>query len=140
MDRTKADLRALRETAGITQSDLASMMGVARRSVVRWEADGNAWSAPDEAWEIIGRALDAQAEAVAHAVGIVEEARGAAGADARAIDLLYRYERTAEDRMANASARAAATVLRHLGHRVRFCYAGDSAAADAAAEARLRGE
>ena len=139
MARTKAGFRASREAVGISQSDLARMMGVADRSVRRWESPDFGKLPPDEAWEIVGRALDAQAEAVAHAVGIVEGVRDTAGADARAIDLLYRYERTAEDRMANASARAAATVLRHLGHRVRFCYEGESAAADAAAEARLRG-
>lgn len=47
---TKADFRALRETIGLTQGDVADACGVALRTVKRWEHPD--WpEPPDDAWE-----------------------------------------------------------------------------------------
>lgn len=47
---TKADFRATRETIGLTQGDVAKALGVALRTVKRWEHPD--WQEPpDDAWE-----------------------------------------------------------------------------------------
>ena len=47
--RTKADFRATRETIGLTQGDVAKALGVALRTVKRWEHPD--WQEPPEdAW------------------------------------------------------------------------------------------
>ena len=46
---TKADFRAIRETIGLTQGDVAKALGVALRTVKRWEHPD--WQEPPEdAW------------------------------------------------------------------------------------------
>lgn len=50
MEKTHAGFRALRESLGLSLSDVADAMGVRERSVRRWEACGDNYP-PDDAWE-----------------------------------------------------------------------------------------
>ena len=47
---TKADFRAIRETIGLTQGDVAKALGVALRTVKRWEHPDRQ-EPPEDAWE-----------------------------------------------------------------------------------------
>lgn len=53
MIKTRAAFRALREGCGYTQTDIAEIFGLDRRSVRRWEAgeDGGWYEPPDDVFE-----------------------------------------------------------------------------------------
>ena len=127
--RTKAGLKALRERVGLSQPDLAAMLGVSVRTVKRWEHEGQPWEAPDEAWERLEVELDAQREVVA---GIMDRA-AKSGASLAVID--YYRDQTMMDAhggksmpygRANAAAVAAAELLESAGIEVEFRYPGES--------------
>lgn len=48
--RSKADFRALRESLGLTQTDLAIELGVQPQTVKKWEAMNHPYSPPESAW------------------------------------------------------------------------------------------
>lgn len=65
---TKADFRAIRETIGLTQGDVAKALGVSLRTVKRWEHPD--WQEPPEdAWAWLLDMLDRHDAMVDEAVG-----------------------------------------------------------------------
>lgn len=76
---TKADFRAIRETIGLTQGDVAKALGVAPRTVKRWEHPD--WQEPPEdAWEWLLGMLerhDAAVDAMVDRILAIVAKRGA---------------------------------------------------------------
>lgn len=79
MERTKAEFRAIRETLGIPQQTLASMLGVNPLSVKRWELPKYPQHAPEGVWEVLYALLEEHTKAI----------RQAAAIDAESVDLPY---------------------------------------------------
>lgn len=50
---SKAELRAVRESLGLTQQRMADLLGVKVLSVKRWELPRYPQQAPDDAWELL---------------------------------------------------------------------------------------
>lgn len=65
MARTKSEFRATRERVGMTQALLAREMGVSQRSVRYWEDPLSQRQPPEEAWDILNRALRMQQKVIA---------------------------------------------------------------------------
>lgn len=126
MDRTKADFKALRETVGMSQQALADALHVDKRSIQRWEAHGNAWEPPADAWYVLDAARERQRWTVANAVEIAHEHGNAP------VSLTYwknqcDYERAGHGgdyQMANANARLIACMLETEGRAVSFGFGG----------------
>lgn len=134
MERTAAGFRALRERVGLSQSDLAEELGVALRSVKRWER--GLFDAPDEAWDVLGSYAETQEQMVDHAREIVLSVGEEAGR--RPDEIVLTYYRTQEEYdahgrdegpygVANANARAVAAELAHYGVETCFRYPDEGA-------------
>lgn len=66
--RRAARCRALRERAGLTLEQLATLAGVTIRSVSRWESFDGRGSTPDDVLETLETLIDTQTDLVADAV------------------------------------------------------------------------
>lgn len=128
--RSKADLRARREMLGLTQGDVADMLGVTVMSVNRWERPGKN-DAPPEAWELIEGYERRMSDAVGACASIAEDAAAKAGKPPKAVQItVFRsqedYDRWGRDdgifRFANACAFEAARTLASEGFAVEFVY------------------
>jgi DNA-binding XRE family transcriptional regulator len=74
MERTKANFRAAREIVGLSQSDLAGLVGVSTQAVKRWEhPDGP--QPPTDAWELLEAWLRLHREAIDAMADVVDGAR-----------------------------------------------------------------
>lgn len=132
MERTKADFKALREIVGMSQQTLADALKVDIRSVQRWEADGNTWEPPADAWQVLDDARERQRWTVENALEIAEAPENAGSA----VSLTYwtsqeDYERAGHGgnyQMANANARMIAYMLNERGRSVSFGFGGLRAA------------
>lgn len=136
--REKADLKAVRESIGINQIDLANIMNVTVRTIKRWEQIG--WEEPpEELWELIEDLVYDHERRVAKLVEQTEAdarrrapEREAAGRDPRVVELPYfknqdHYEqfprrKHSQHAWGNAISRRAADILRVRGYRVFFYY------------------
>lgn len=129
MDRTKAEFRALRETVGMTQGALAGEMGVQIRSVKRWENPDAPQEPPEEAWEVLDDAIEAQRRVVSYTLGKVDEIAEKRGDYPKAVAMPYwacsaDYKKfhTVPDggdwRMANANLRLISFALHEKGIKV----------------------
>lgn len=131
--RIKAELRALRESAGITQSSFARELGVEVRSVKRWENPDEPQVAPQDAWDIVDIAMDNQRLFVGIVAQSMEGATEATLPYWRSQDQYEEhggdlYLKWAEDfREANASLRALGAVLRSKGIIVHWMEGGEYA-------------
>lgn len=132
----KAALKALRETVGMTQSDLAEELGVDVRSVKRWESAASDNAAPADAWAVLERARGTQRRQVAYALAVVREQADALGHAPDAVALTYyrdqqQYDACGRDDgpygVANANARAVAAALEGEGFAVEFRYPEEGA-------------
>ena len=137
MIRSKASFRALRESVGLTQSALASELGVEVRSVKRWESPRAPQVPPPDAFGLVEDAYGAQREAVEFAVAKAEGIRVERGEPERIWipywpDAESYLEKSTDSalgvagdwRMANANARAAALALQGRGFAVEFVDGG----------------
>lgn len=68
MERNKAAFRAIRETLGIPQQDLAKRLDVKPLSVKRWESPKYPQNAPVRVWDMMCSLLEQQRETVADAL------------------------------------------------------------------------
>ena len=112
----------MRELVGHTQATLAKALGVEERSVRRWESPSAPQGAPDDAWDVLEEALEAQRRVVEFGLGKADE-----WPDAQEVSLVYwssqrQYDEARGDggdwRMANATARSLASVLLAEGRHV----------------------
>lgn len=136
-ERTKADFAALRETAGLTQANLADDLGVNPRSVRRWEQPGQeGYEPPAEAWEVLDRYADLRRQMVDYARETVMQAGERMGGQPGQVVLTYyrsqeQYDDLGRDGgwygVANANARAVASELSHYGVTVCFRYPEEGA-------------
>lgn len=125
--RSKADFKARRETLGLSQQDVADELGVAVRTVKRWEAPG--WPEPPaDAWSLIEECEERRRWSIDVAERAVLDSHAAVSGEVmityyrtqKEYDELGRDERPFG--MANANARAVAESLQRMGYRVRFVY------------------
>lgn len=139
MIRSKSAFRAVRESVGMTQAALAAELGVQVRSIKRWESSEAPQEPPADAWEVLQKAYRDQLEIIQFALVKAREldAELPDGAE-RTVALPYwpdaeTYGRHSTDsrlgvagdwRMANASVRAAAILLRDRGYLVEFVNPG----------------
>ena len=132
---SKADFRALRETVGLSQQDVADALGVDVRSVKRWEApDGSQPVAA--AWALLERYAEFHELAIETAVEHVETMIAEVGHAPQAVRMTYwrsqeEYDAHGRDPgpygVANANARSVAEALRPYGVDVEFAYFDDGA-------------
>lgn len=137
MERTKAAFKALRETVGLSQQNLADELGVVVRSVKRWESPAaEGYRAPDDAWDVLERAREVQRQQVAYALEVVRGQAAALGQAPDAVALTYyrdqaQYDACGRDKgpvgAANANARAVADALEREGHAVEWRYPDEGA-------------
>lgn len=86
--RTKATFKALRETVGLSQDNVARDLGVAVTSVKRWERPGYQYP-PADAWEYLLDAYQAHCDAVNGALEQVDEISDLAGYDPKLVPITY---------------------------------------------------
>ena len=133
---TKADFRAMRETAGYSQQALADALNVNVKTVKRWEHEADASQPPVDAWDLLEAALGVQRRMAAYAVNVARKQEAALGAKPQAVQLTYFRDQAMFDRygrdegyfgIANATARAAAIELMREGFMVEFRYPTEGA-------------
>lgn len=134
MARTTADFRALRETIGLTQGDVADACGVSPRTVKRWEHPD--WpEPPEDAWDWLLDMHDRHDALVDEAVGRVFSIAGERGKPESAIITYYRdqaqYDACGRDDgpygFVNSIAREVALDLNGEGIETEFRYPVDDA-------------
>nr|AHF24280.1 hypothetical protein [uncultured bacterium Contig1770] len=128
MEDNKVEFRARREMVGMSQQMLADKLGVALRSVKRWENPTYPWQPPEDACDVIDEACEKQAQVVDAAVSKALDS----GAD----EISLTYWRDAAHyaqghggdgsgwQMANANSRMIAAVLEWQGIDVSFGFQG----------------
>lgn len=125
---TKADLRALRETVGLSQQQFADLAHVSRETIKRWENDTYDWQAPADAWAILYELRDRQLAAVDAALDFADTMHD--DAPSETVISYYRsqaqYDACHPDgglyTVANATARAIGMALELDDHTVRYEY------------------
>lgn len=125
---TKAEMKALRETVGLSQADLAGMVDVNVRTVKRWEHPD--WGEPPEdVMDVLHSMRERQ-------IAVLEEAlrRVAEGPETNTVQLTYyrsqgQYDELGRDigpvGCANANARLIADALEASGIEVEWSYPDD---------------
>ena len=125
---SKAAFRALRETVGLSQQDVADALDVRVLAVKRWEKVGYG-EPPAAAQEWLMRMVEAHDGAVANMVALAEVRRDTDGVDE--VEMTYYRDQAQYDSMgradgpygvANARARAVAETLWRDGFDVRYVY------------------
>lgn len=134
MIKTKAAFRALRESCGMTQRDVADEAGVAVFSVKRWEnEDESSHQPPDDVWEWL---VECHQNMIAEARGSAAKALDLADEERNGAPIAIRYYRTQEaldeaqlplgtDRpvgYVNAIAMRAAEIIEEAGRETVLAY------------------
>lgn len=131
----KAELKARREMLGLSQADLAKMLGIDTMNVKRWERPGQA-EPRDFAFELLSNLEAMQRNAINESLDLVEDMAERYGHYPDEVQLTYyrdqeQYDLLGRDDgdfgMANANARAVATILRENGVTVSWAYPDDDA-------------
>lgn len=145
-ERSKAEFRALREMAGVTQSWLADELDVEVRSVKRWESEAAPQMAPAQAWDVLDGAMERQRAGIDEALEHIDRITATFGEPPESVmlpywasaeeyaehstDAMLGVELTAESwRQANASNRALAAVLWVDGVAVEWVSGADNVTA-----------
>ena len=127
---SRAEFRAIRECVGASRQFLADKLGVAERSVKRWE-DPRYAEPPQDAWALLYGMLESQRRMIDSALDLAEDMIEKAGREPAAFRLNYyrsqnQYEIAGRDdgdyNIANANARAVATALDAMGYSVEWAY------------------
>ena len=121
---TKATYKALREHVGISHASLAKLLGVAERTVKRWE-DDRYNDPPQDAFDLLLALREKQLSIADYAIELAQTA------GTETVRLNYyrtqaQYDKYGRDegdyRMANANARTTATALETMGFEVVYAY------------------
>lgn len=131
--RTKADFKALRETCGLTQQNVADACGVRVLAVKRWEKPG--YSAPPrDAWEFLDGCRERMLDMAGFSTDKAVAARDEVGLETVALTYFRdqeQYDASGRDEgpygLANATARLTADYLGAEGFEVEFRYPDDGA-------------
>lgn len=134
MQRTKANLKALRERLGLSQGDVAGHLEVTRTSVKRWERPGFP-DAPAELWDWLEGLLHSQRLIVDEVANRMMDAMDEGGEPDTVQLTIYRSQEQFDElgrdegnfQVANANARAVWIELEGLGVPVEFAYPDDEA-------------
>lgn len=133
MQTTCAEVKALRESVGLSQADLADLAGVTVRSVRRWERD---ITPPEDVLELLERYVIRKAKAVEAALETVERITEQMGRAPDLVPMTYYRSQAEYDELgrdpgpvgvANANARAVADALMARGVAVEFRYPDEGA-------------
>lgn len=133
MQVTCAEVKALRESVGLSQADLADLAGVTVRSVRRWERD---ITPPEDVLELLERYMIRKAKAVEAAIETVERITEQMGRAPDIVPMTYYRSQAEYDELgrdpgpvgvANANARAVADALMARGVAVEFRYPDEGA-------------
>lgn len=133
MQATCAEVKALRESVGLSQADLADLAGVTVRSVRRWERD---ITPPEDVLELLERYVIRKAKAVEAALETVERITEQMGRAPDLVPMTYYRSQAEYDELgrdpgpagvANANARAVADALMARGVAVEFRYPDEDA-------------
>lgn len=133
MQTTCAEVKALRESVGLSQADLADLAGVTVRSVRRWERD---ITPPEDVLELLERYVIRKAKAVEAAIETVERITEQMGRAPDLVPMTYYRSQAEYDELgrdpgpvgvANANARAVADALMARGVAVEFRYPDEGA-------------
>lgn len=133
MQRKCAEVKALRESVGLSQADLADLAGVTVRSVRRWERDVNP---PEDVAELLERYVIRKVKAVEAALETVERVTEQMGHAPDLVPMTYYRSQAEYDELgrgpgpvgvANANARAVADALMARGVAVEFRYPDEGA-------------
>lgn len=133
--RTKATFKALRETVGLSQDNVAKDLGVSVTSVKRWERPGYQYP-PADAWEYMLDAYRAHCDAVNGALEQVDEIADLVGHDPELVPITYwrtqeQYDRAGRDPgyvgVVNACARAVGDELLKQGIEVEWRFPEEGA-------------
>lgn len=128
MNRSKADFRAAREAIGASRAFIADELGVAERSVKRWE-DPRYADPPKDAWELVDALKNAQRAIVSRSVAAAKGAPGCTSVKINYYRSQEQFDAYGRDKgnynIANANARAVAVALEALGFDVAFSYPDD---------------
>lgn len=127
MNQTKSNFKALRESMGLSQQDVADALGIKNiKTIKNWENPAKEdWAASDRAWEWIGAAYDEFLDAVETTVSDTEKE----DPQGTVWFTYYRKQDGSELSVdghpagyANAVNRQAACELRRMGYEVEFIY------------------
>lgn len=133
MQVTCAEVKALRESVGLSQADLADLAGVTVRSVRRWERD---ITPPEDVLELLERYVIRKAKAVEAALETVDSVTEQMGRAPDLVPMTYYRSQAEYDELgrdpgpvgvANANARAVADALMARGVAVEFRYPDEGA-------------
>lgn len=128
--RSKAEFRAIRERVGASRQFVADKLGVAEKSVKRWE-DPRYADPPQDAWALLYGMVEAQRRIINSALDVADGMVEATGREPAAFRLNYyrnqnQYDIAGRDdgdyNIANANARAVAIALEALGFSVEWAY------------------
>ena len=133
MQATCAEVKALRESVGLSQADLADLTGVTVRSVRRWE---RGIEPPEDVLELLERYVIRKAKAVEAALETVDRVTEQMGRAPDLVPMTYYRNQAEYDELgrdpgpvgvANANARAVADALMARGVAVEFRYPDEGA-------------
>lgn len=134
MEKTHAAFRAMRESLGLSQKNVADALGVQQRSVRRWE-EPDYYLPPADAWEYLEHMSAVYAKGVAAALSQVADIVGEAGKAPNAIAMTYYRSQQEYDDMGrdegpygfrNAMTREVAAKLRAAGYDVTVSFLGEN--------------
>lgn len=130
---TCAGVKAMREAVGLSQSDLADLVGVTVRTVKRWERDA---TPPADVCDLLERYVIGKAKAVEAALETVDRVTEQMGHAPDLVPMTYYRSQAEYDELgrdpgpvgvANANARAVADALMARGVAVEFRYPDEGA-------------
>ena len=133
MRATCAEVKAMRESVGLSQADLAGLAGVTVRSVRRWERD---ITPPEDVLGLLERYVIRKAKAVEAALETVDRVAEQMGRAPDLVPMTYYRSQAEYDELgrdpgpvgvANANARAVADALMARGVAVEFRYPDEGA-------------
>lgn len=126
--RTKAEMRALRETVGMTRAAFAAEVGATESTVRQWETSSSPSKAPKGAWDALDAAVERQERALAaYGAGQGGEVVMPYWESQEEYDRWRRPGDPPDWRMSNANARRAAAVARARGLKVSWSSVGEAA-------------